>query len=233
MLTEPTIEKLHALLARSPSKRAAPASARSTGACPGCSRSSPSRTRTGRTRACSVGSRRSTCWCSTTGASRRCASRSGATCSRFSTTAMACGRQSSPVSCPSKSGTTYVADPTIADALLDRVVHNAHRIKLKGPSRRKPDGLTAPSNTPTKPRRFAPTGRPRWPIRAITMRRSGRSRWAESAPRTVSGFRDGPGGVPLDLHAALFGHAVAGAQDSNYVVPPGVHLTARPARVDM
>ncbi|MFO0552463.1 MAG: IS21-like element helper ATPase IstB [Polyangiaceae bacterium] len=33
----------------------------------------------------------------------------------------------------------YVADPTIADALLDRVVHSAHRIKLKGPSRRKPE----------------------------------------------------------------------------------------------
>jgi DNA replication protein DnaC len=33
----------------------------------------------------------------------------------------------------------YLADPTIADALLDRVVHNAHRIKLKGPSRRKPE----------------------------------------------------------------------------------------------
>jgi DNA replication protein DnaC len=32
----------------------------------------------------------------------------------------------------------YVGDPTIADALLDRVVHNAHRIKLKGPTRRKP-----------------------------------------------------------------------------------------------
>ena len=31
----------------------------------------------------------------------------------------------------------YVADPTIADALLDRVVHNAHRLKLKGPSKRK------------------------------------------------------------------------------------------------
>jgi hypothetical protein len=28
----------------------------------------------------------------------------------------------------------------IADALLDRVVHNAHRIKLKGPSKRKPEG---------------------------------------------------------------------------------------------
>jgi DNA replication protein DnaC len=33
----------------------------------------------------------------------------------------------------------YVADSTIADALLDRVVHNAHRIELKGPSRRKPE----------------------------------------------------------------------------------------------
>ena len=31
----------------------------------------------------------------------------------------------------------YVADPTIADALLDRVVHNAHRLELKGPSKRK------------------------------------------------------------------------------------------------
>lgn len=34
----------------------------------------------------------------------------------------------------------YVGDPTIADALLDRVVHTAHRIKLKGPTRRKPSG---------------------------------------------------------------------------------------------
>jgi DNA replication protein DnaC len=34
----------------------------------------------------------------------------------------------------------YLADPTIADALLDRLGHNAHRIKLKGPSRRKSDG---------------------------------------------------------------------------------------------
>ena len=31
----------------------------------------------------------------------------------------------------------YLADPTIADAVCDRVVHNAHRLKLKGPSRRK------------------------------------------------------------------------------------------------
>ena len=28
-------------------------------------------------------------------------------------------------------------DPTIGDAILDRVVHRAHRIELKGPSLRK------------------------------------------------------------------------------------------------
>ena len=32
-----------------------------------------------------------------------------------------------------------VGDPTLADAILDRVVHNAHRIDLKGESRRKPE----------------------------------------------------------------------------------------------
>ena len=41
----------------------------------------------------------------------------------------------------------YVADPTIADALLDRLVHNAHRLKLKGPSRRN-GGLNPKLNTP-------------------------------------------------------------------------------------
>jgi hypothetical protein len=63
-------------------------------------------TRTAPTRACSVGSRRSTCWCWTTGAWRLCVSRSDETCSRSSTTDTVSGRRSSPVSCPSKSGTT-------------------------------------------------------------------------------------------------------------------------------
>ena len=31
----------------------------------------------------------------------------------------------------------HIGDPTIADAICDRIVHNAHRIELKGPSRRK------------------------------------------------------------------------------------------------
>ncbi len=33
----------------------------------------------------------------------------------------------------------YLGDHTLADAILDRIVHNAHRIVLKGPSRRKPE----------------------------------------------------------------------------------------------
>ncbi len=31
----------------------------------------------------------------------------------------------------------YVGEPTIADAILDRIVHNAHRLELNGPSLRK------------------------------------------------------------------------------------------------
>ncbi len=30
-----------------------------------------------------------------------------------------------------------MGDPTIGDAILDRVVHRAHRLELKGPSLRK------------------------------------------------------------------------------------------------
>jgi DNA replication protein DnaC len=33
----------------------------------------------------------------------------------------------------------YLADPTTADAICDRVLHAAHRLALKGPSKRKPE----------------------------------------------------------------------------------------------
>ena len=46
-------------------------------------------------------------------------------------------RPSSPASCRRPSGTTTSATPTLADAICDRLLHNAHRIVLKGPSRRK------------------------------------------------------------------------------------------------
>jgi DNA replication protein DnaC len=32
----------------------------------------------------------------------------------------------------------FLADPTVADAICDRVLHGAHKIPLAGPSRRKP-----------------------------------------------------------------------------------------------
>jgi len=54
----------------------------------------------------------------------------------------------------------YLGDPTLADAICDRPVNNAHRIVLvlKGPSRRKSEENTQePPRTPELPeRRFAP-----------------------------------------------------------------------------
>lgn len=39
---------------------------------------------------------------------------------------------------PVKQWHDYLGEPTVADAILERLVHAAHRIELKGPSRRKP-----------------------------------------------------------------------------------------------
>jgi DNA replication protein DnaC len=39
----------------------------------------------------------------------------------------------------------YLGDPTVADAILDRLVHRAHTLALAGPSRRK----TEPGPKPT------------------------------------------------------------------------------------
>jgi DNA replication protein DnaC len=38
---------------------------------------------------------------------------------------------------PVPSWHAHIDDPTLADAICDRLLHNAHRIGLKGPSRRK------------------------------------------------------------------------------------------------
>jgi DNA replication protein DnaC len=53
-----------------------------------------------------------------------------------------------------------IQDPTIADAILDRVIHNAHRITLHGQSMRKlgiPDSSTVDGHSGNGDRRFAPT----------------------------------------------------------------------------
>ena len=43
---------------------------------------------------------------------------------------------------PTKTWHSALNDPTIADAICDRLVHNAHVIDLRGPSMRKKKGLT-------------------------------------------------------------------------------------------
>ena len=71
-----------------------------------------------------------------------------------------------------------IADPTLADAILDRIVHRAHRIELKGPSMRRPPrrrreprcmtarGLIAHGGPQRLPTRAAP------PLVAVTARRA-------------------------------------------------------------
>jgi hypothetical protein len=42
----------------------------------------------------------------------------------------------------------YLSDPTLADAILDRLIHNAHRIPLRGDSMRKhKEALTCTENS--------------------------------------------------------------------------------------
>ena len=45
----------------------------------------------------------------------------------------------------------YIGEPTIADAILDRLVHNAHVLTLRGPSMRKKKGLTPTDSTTVTP----------------------------------------------------------------------------------
>jgi DNA replication protein DnaC len=46
---------------------------------------------------------------------------------------------------PSDRWHDYLGEPTVADAILDRVMHRAHRLTLGGPSRRKPTGPGTPT----------------------------------------------------------------------------------------
>src|SRR3954454_3554849 len=48
---------------------------------------------------------------------------------------------------PVKRWHELMGDPTIGDAILDRVVHRAHRLELKGPSLRKRGAVTPASET--------------------------------------------------------------------------------------
>jgi DNA replication protein DnaC len=61
----------------------------------------------------------------------------------------------------------HIGNPTIADAVLDRLVHIAHRIELKGESLRKsrpakPSGLTRPQAQEPNDPAFRPPRHPGW-----------------------------------------------------------------------
>ena len=47
----------------------------------------------------------------------------------------------------------FLGDPTLADAILDRIVHNAYRVTLTGDSMRKQKAAAAQSNPPQKAKR--------------------------------------------------------------------------------
>ena len=54
---------------------------------------------------------------------------------------------------PVKAWHTYLNDPTLADAILDRIVHSSHKIELKtSKSMRDTDGAARPSPTQAKDR---------------------------------------------------------------------------------
>ena len=48
---------------------------------------------------------------------------------------------------PQKQWHDHIGDPTHADAICDRLLHNAHRIVLKGASKRKPEAEEDPTET--------------------------------------------------------------------------------------
>lgn len=52
---------------------------------------------------------------------------------------------------PTKTWHEMLSDPTIADAICDRLVHNAHVLTLRGPSMRKKKGLTPTDSTSVTP----------------------------------------------------------------------------------
>jgi len=51
---------------------------------------------------------------------------------------------------PVEAGHEYIGDPTLADAILDRLVHSAYKINLKGESMRKKNSALTIKNNPAE-----------------------------------------------------------------------------------
>jgi IstB-like ATP binding protein len=52
---------------------------------------------------------------------------------------------------PTKKWHEALSDPTLADAICDRVVHNAHVLALRGPSIRERNGMNESKEKTTEP----------------------------------------------------------------------------------
>src|SRR3954449_7558759 len=88
-----------------------------------------------------------------------------------------------------------IGDPTLADAILDRLVHNAHRLQLTGESMRKRAAQTRAldGNEKTRPHRRVGADR----LLTIAWNRCSRSRGSRAhhraeSPLTITGMRTGP-----------------------------------------
>ena len=73
----------------------------------------------------------------------------------------------------------WLCEPTVADAILDRLVHRSYRLVLKGPSRRKGSDPESKSVTKTEPASSLRVGKdepgPFGPESAVTLNRNQRS----------------------------------------------------------
>ena len=76
--------------------------------------------------------------------SRLDAAASATICSKSSKSDTAAARRPSPHQLPVDRWHEIIGDPTYADAILDRLVHNAHRIELTGESMRRTRGKQNP-----------------------------------------------------------------------------------------
>ena len=96
----------------------------------------------------------------------------------------------------------HIGNPTIADAVLDRLVHGAHRLELKGESMRKlraaKPGLTKPpSSSPTSSARDTHRypagiiGMPGW-LRSEQVAGFDRNRWLQSSECAPNAYRPKP-----------------------------------------
>ena len=122
----------------SPSARAAPGTRPTASAPRGSSTSSPSPAATAPTRGCSRAWPRPTCWSSTTWGWRRSQDQERRDLLEILEDRSERASTLITSQVPVKAWHELIGEPTIADAICDRLIHTAYIIELQGPSLREP-----------------------------------------------------------------------------------------------